>query len=528
MKRLMILMVSAILLGSCTRTEDFSYESDSATYNVRFIISSEESIDVITRAIDEDAIEDFHLFLFGRDNPQKYHFDGYTPVIEAKIILGEYDVYAMANYPGITADYTLEQLEGLLFDFDTTDDPQVLPMSYRASLIVSGQGSTNTNIRLIRSVAKLSLNIKLQGYDYELLSAKICDIPRKGNLFMRGVTTLADEYYSDWDCMESLSYFDSGDYNYGNYSLVFYMPENLRATVPSITHQYSKNKDNAPKNATYLHLRMRWNVSTNVQVHDYYVYLGENNTDNFNIRRNSRVTYDISLGYNAQNVDTRVQHYIVSRGWYSSYGTAYGNDLTWQHAAEHRLGLESPQDFHRVNIRYEFDTQVLDYLRVDDQPLISNILERTFAPGEHISFTMHYRPPYYHDGNKYVRYTITCTDNKGYSFTDYIENRYFNSVDINIPYKEESNGSATKSGTIIPSNYEHSFGRDNIGLPRGYLWNLLYGDDGVMLKAVPEPGFQFVGWYKNTNYQDLLSTDVEYLYNPLQSYTTIWAMFEPI
>ena len=63
------------------------------------------------------------------------------------------------------------------------------------------------------------------------------------------------------------------------FSGTFYVPENLQGVHASITDQKDKNPANAPAGATYLFIQ---GTTYGRQV-AYYIYLGGNNTGDFNI-----------------------------------------------------------------------------------------------------------------------------------------------------------------------------------------------------------------------------------------------------
>ena len=88
---------------------------------------------------------------------------------------------------------------------------------------------------------------------------------------------------------------------------VQYLFENPQGTVPSITDQRDKNADNAPACASYLMIR----ATRGSRILDYRIYLGENNTTDFNVGRNTAHTLDITISGDNE-VDTRVHGYTLS------------------------------------------------------------------------------------------------------------------------------------------------------------------------------------------------------------------------
>ena len=89
-------------------------------------------------------------------------------------------------------------------------------------------------------------------------------------------------------------YYDADVVNIDNdktYSEVFYMLENCQGEVESITDPRDKSPENAPVCATY----MRIVAEGADKVLEYTVYLGENSTSNFDVRRNTKHTMNLVI-----------------------------------------------------------------------------------------------------------------------------------------------------------------------------------------------------------------------------------------
>jgi hypothetical protein len=71
----------------------------------------------------------------------------------------------------------------------------------------------------------------------------------------------------------------------------FLMPENLSGTVQSVTSITERTPATAPATASYFRIVIRY-LS---QLTTYYVYLGGNQTDDFNIRRGMHYHYSMTL-----------------------------------------------------------------------------------------------------------------------------------------------------------------------------------------------------------------------------------------
>ena len=92
------------------------------------------------------------------------------------------------------------------------------------------------------------------------------------------------------------------------YAGIFYLPENLQGVVSKITDQRDKNLQNAPDRATCILIE----GDKDGRAIYYRIYPGENNTSDFNIRRNRH--YTINATIQGENIlDTRVSTVKVSR-----------------------------------------------------------------------------------------------------------------------------------------------------------------------------------------------------------------------
>ncbi len=85
-----------------------------------------------------------------------------------------------------------------------------------------------------------------------------------------------------------------------------YLFENPQGTVSSITDQRDKTPT-TPAYASYLMIR----ATRGSRILDYRIYLGENNTTDFNVGRNTSHTLDITISGDNE-VDTRVHGYTLS------------------------------------------------------------------------------------------------------------------------------------------------------------------------------------------------------------------------
>ncbi|MBP9547398.1 MAG: DUF4906 domain-containing protein, partial [Tidjanibacter sp.] len=295
MRNLLILIMPLLASAVGCSKEDIVPAAESAT---RFTLRvCPEATQAITRAADERAVEDINVFLF---DPQgirpSQHFYVQGGVLERSIPAGRYDVYAVANLHEDMGPMSRKTLSA--YEFRVPRSYTSLPMSGYAECTV-GKGMPEATVTVRRNVAKIVCNISFYGVDYDLKlqSVQVMD--------MAGVTTLFAE---DQQARELTSSELSAIASYENRkaSRTFFLAENCRGEVPGITSQEQKCAGNAPEGATFLRIK----AQREGKLLTYDVYLGENNTTNFDVRRNT--VYTLNIVIKGENVvDTRVDAFEV-------------------------------------------------------------------------------------------------------------------------------------------------------------------------------------------------------------------------
>ena len=258
----------------------------------------------ITRAADEEAIRDINLYLFGRSNGQSLHFYSRSALVRFECLPGEYDLYVAANLGADLGERSAQQL--LDYTIGRQEEYATLPMSAVMTVAIAPDKGTVTlpTLSVRRTVAKIAYNIRVADKvpDLELRSVRLCSVPGQTTLFTpASVPSTSEKDFTDAPLMEL------PDAARRSCSGVQYLFENPQGTVPSITDQRDKNADNAPACASYLMIR----ATRGSRILDYRIYLGENNTTDFNVGRNTAHTLDITISGDNE-VDTRVHGYTLS------------------------------------------------------------------------------------------------------------------------------------------------------------------------------------------------------------------------
>ncbi len=298
---------------------------------IRLTVNAATPQEVSTRSVDEDKIHDLHVLVYnslGELTGQSYSiFDSsasaYTVTVNARSG-NDCKIYAVANtnsstfFDGAVAN-TEEKLKAMTTSSTAWTDlnnisaiTAYLPMCGSTTAnINAGTTTLNGGMTVKRLVAKVSLNIGIvSGSGITITDYSICSMPAKAYYINRPLTTEDSETDNagetgDEPCRTATSsdWINSGTIDAGGATSVstsFYIYNNRRGVNSAITEQNKKIKVNAPDSATY--------VLINGQAAGYKatwrVYLGANNTTNFNLKRNRQYTYDITLSRN--DADARV------------------------------------------------------------------------------------------------------------------------------------------------------------------------------------------------------------------------------
>lgn len=231
----------------------------------------------------ERNINDVNLYFFnelmGLD--QRIYI-GSSSTITLPITPGEWEIYAIANIGYDMGDKSLLEVTGYEYQIVSESD-----LTYGSALVMSYNGSEeindmkSLNIRFSRAVSRVDLRLSLTGNalsNVKLDRLRLVNVPKKCTLF-------------ESSCAPSSSELISYAYNScGNgTSISFYMLENLSGSNTSITDQSSKIEANAPSTAAYIEIE----AETSDSWVTYRVYLGANNTNDFNIERNT--IYDVAI-----------------------------------------------------------------------------------------------------------------------------------------------------------------------------------------------------------------------------------------
>ena len=285
------------MMSSCNKDE--MEDRPSLQDEVRFSLQiQEEGVQYVTRATDEQTVHDVNLFLFDpRGVLPDRHFYVESGTVECSVLPGSYEAYAVANVHRDMGAMTQEQLRAV--HLPSVTKYVMLPMSGHTTLTVEDRMSAPV-ITVRRTVAKIVCNISIDPavvYALKLQSVQIMNAAATTKLFE--AEQAADKFVT-------MTSTEIGVSEGRKATRTFYLLENCQGDVPSITTQQQKCAANAPQGATYVRIKAQ---KDGLQM-TYDVYLGENNTSNFDVRRNSVQTLDIRIKGDNE-VDARIHSFEV-------------------------------------------------------------------------------------------------------------------------------------------------------------------------------------------------------------------------
>ena len=303
-----------IFLCSCTKNEfriSTSLLEETGPGNSTIVISFcpaiVEQIDP-TKVNTEFDIHDVNIYLFNlQNNTAQNHYIAGNNSFTLDLVNGTYDIYVIGNWGRDLGPMSVRDLEKLktsvASESQITSDNRMI-MSNKQTVAINK--NTTLQIPLNRVAVKVTFNISLSSE--MAIDSKIT-------------------YIRPYNCNNSVSLFADSRLSIGvgaAYSGIpislpdakkitksYYFMENMQGKNNSIASQNGRNHANAPTYSTYLWIR----VERNTKFIDYYVYLGGNITDDFNLCRNTNYNYNIVIeGENTNDLRVSQTNIYISKG----------------------------------------------------------------------------------------------------------------------------------------------------------------------------------------------------------------------
>lgn len=263
---------------------------------------SEESISRATTSTEmERNVADVNLYLYNTSMGISQHiFLDSDTSLTLPITPGTWDVYAIANLGVDMGDMTQTEVASVEYRITSESDlysAGAFVMSYNSQLTISTQ--TSLDIVLSRAVARVDVNLSVLSSDITIQTIRLVNATMSQELFnLAEVTPLSSNLMS----------YDYRVCSDGS-TVSFYMLENRSGTNTNITDESDKNSNNAPATAAYIEIT----GETSEASVKYYIYLGANNTYDFNVCRNTIYEIDASIyGTNSNDLRVEVSNYAVS------------------------------------------------------------------------------------------------------------------------------------------------------------------------------------------------------------------------
>lgn len=306
---------------------------------IRINVQAQEQPDMLTRAVDSNVINDLHVLVY--DGNGELIGQNYQPTAGGTVTVKTHKasactIYAVANTgdPDFFKGYDKQPEKSLTERICTLaagnglDGRSNIPMTgMKANVNIEAGSQSLGNLEVARMAAKVTLNIAVAPHSgITIKDYTIRSLPLKSYYIPRPLPTennTADTNAAPGDDASKPAdntHWADGPVtavNAAAVSATFHMFENRRGVVNGITQQKDKIAANAPARTTYVEIN---GTAGNVAA-SWRVYLGADNTGNFNIKRNCTYTYNITLN-DAVTADTRVTLDLTKVTDLSAAGTA--------------------------------------------------------------------------------------------------------------------------------------------------------------------------------------------------------------
>lgn len=354
------IMLTGLFPSSCSKDDSFTPTPSPDDKLVPVVLNIVPEEMTHARAIDENIIRDVNLYFFGSSENYHFYYDRATTSFTLQLLPGRYQLYVVTNVHEDMGEKTRQELSS--FEYAVGDMTADILMTATQSINITG-ATTLPALQVRRIAAKISYNIIVDDAvtaNIKLRSVQFCNLPKTVTPFggsERPSTDKNDFYDADPITISSDK----------TYSGVTYMFANSQGTVSSITDQKDKSPENAPECATY----MRIFAEGPGKILEYIVYLGENNTSSFNVRRNTK--HEMNLYIEGEDViDNRV---MVYDGLYYGEANCYictGTQLRFD-TAPYRATKNPAYTYSDVYAGDEYKAAKIDVLWQDQKLLIQSV-----------------------------------------------------------------------------------------------------------------------------------------------------------
>lgn len=318
------------------------------TSQISLRVKQAASDDITTRALfDDSGISNLHILIYDNKNQQIGHqyVTGSSTTMQVRCGTG-CTIFAIANtgnptlFNGTEAS-NIAKLRAMvtneitLVDGIKTNNHLLMSGSLNNVTIVAGSSpQVITGLTVERIAAKIVMNVTA-AIGYTITGYAIKDLPSKSYLIARpnanessaGDLAIGDDAATVWFDTPVTSTSTITNLNFYLYESRKGDRVSVNGGVGTLTNQQEKAKY-APTNATYIEVY----ASGYGYNSTYRIYLGADNARNYNIKRNSSYTYNVSI-LNATEIDTRISKvafpsncYLLSPGKSIAFPVSRANE----------------------------------------------------------------------------------------------------------------------------------------------------------------------------------------------------------
>lgn len=486
------------MLSSCIKeTEDYpSFKKE-----VRFTLQvQEEGVQHFTRSTNEQRVQDVNIFFYDPDEvlPAR-HFYGESRLMDCSVLPGRYEVYVVANVQRNMGAMRREKL--LSYRIPAAASYTTLPMSGHATVTLEDRTSSVV-LAVKRNVAKIVCNISIgqNAPELRLLSVQIMNAASSTVLFADGQ---AASYLS------SVTPSTFAAHENRTATRTFYLMENCQGEVDGITSQQQKCKDYAPQGATFVRIK----AQRDGKLVAYDVYLGENNTTNFDVRRNTVQTLHIAI-MGENEVDTRIHAFEVMiiddfpDADFSNYPDEYcindpGKQLT--------IEVWNPEKAGELTATVRVLTGDSGAFLFNGQSVASPISIPLDDPAGVYVFDVAYTPgTVYTPTNHQLVYEVSVKNEDGYNYTETFTRNFYNLLTV-YTYWPGKDRTAGRIGDVTCVKSIKTWNTPQ------YYSRYLSLSGALTLPVIPNDGFAFKGFYANKELTQKVSNANPYQH-PITAY----------
>lgn len=497
MKRIQqLVLLLSVLLVTLTGCRESLNEEAMAPRGVAVEIAVRpDGMQEQTRSTDEEAIDDLNFYLYDDKGELLLHRYQQATTLRFEVVPGHYRMRLAANLGRDLGENPSEEE----LRISGAESYERLPMAAEEEFDVTSAGASPSTVEVRRCVAKVSYEINVKDPNIELRSVQLISLPRAAALFDPEAAPSSDPA----DYTDSSETTLSGTTASG----ACYLLPNLQGTVPSITDQRQKSSENAPEHASYLLIRAA-NGSRNLL---YTVYLGGNNTSDFNVRANVHYTFRISI-LGDDEIDTRVYSYSI-QVWDNFDDYRFGDYCIYEGTTLLHIDVENNDEELPLTGKISVTAGDSSKVLFDDFHGESGSEFRVYSPNGDNLFGVQYNPTVYTSSNSRFAYRISLRDPYGVCGTYDFEHQMANVVYI----KPSAGGTISASGALWSGETGSGGSLRSVAL--------CY-EQGCSLTARAGAGYQFEGWYSDSGYTQRLSTSATYAFRPQQTRTELYARFK--